>query len=472
MEELQHIDPKHLSLLTSEQAHTFRVIPAYVNGQKIEVFGDESAVQKSAQLHLLLGKKIHIREVPTETLNRYLISYYPFEGHKAESLQQSNMAEESDIVRFVNKVFGEAADMQASDIHIERYELQARIRFRWEGQLVEKYEVPLAQYNAIISRIKIMAELDISERRMPQDGRIHLNLHENRIDVRVSSVPAQYGEKIVMRLLTRSKAHLQLSNIGLASKEEKMYQAAIQKPNGIILITGPTGSGKTTTLYATLNLLNRPEKNILTIEDPIEYNLAGINQIQLKEDIGLSFDIALRAFLRQDPDIIMLGEIRDATTAQMAIRAALTGHLVFSTLHTNSSWDAITRLTDMGVEAYLLAASIRAVVAQRLIRTLCPYCKKRSEEVLFLDLQWELSIHEHHIPIGCPECFYTGYKGRRAVFEILPITKTLSQMIKTGEGDIHAYMKENELSSLSDNLRLLVDHGEVSLEEAMVHLEG
>ncbi|MEM7512621.1 MAG: GspE/PulE family protein, partial [Bacteroidota bacterium] len=322
------------------------------------------------------------------------------------------------------------------------------------------------------SRIKIISELDIAERRLPQDGRINLEVEGTKIDIRVSTIPGKYGELVVMRLLTRSQEHLDLNNIGLPEGEKGLYEENIQAPNGIILITGPTGSGKTTTLYATLNLLNTPKKKILTIEDPIEYNLRGINQVQLKEEIGLTFDRSLRAFLRQDPDIIMVGEIRDVDTAQIAIRAALTGHLVFSTLHTNSAWDAVTRLTDMGIEPYLLAASLRMVVAQRLVRVLCEHCKQPSQEVKYMDIQWDLSILEHHVPVGCPHCYYTGYKGRRAVFEILPITPELSQIIKGERGEVDKILEEKKIPTLKQNLAKLITEGIVSLEEGIAHLRA
>lgn len=466
-------DYRILSLLSPEQAHSFRAIPISAHGNSILFWGDAQSRQFVPQLRMILGKTIGFEEIESAELERLLLQHYPYQKENGHA-RSSEMAsyEESDVVRFVNKMMEEAAKMNASDIHIERYEAEARIRFRWEGHLVEKYEVPLDQYNAIISRIKILAELDISERRLPQDGRINIQLKGQAIDIRVSTVPGKYGEKAVLRLLTRSQEHLQLGNLGLGDVMLSHYEKAIRKPNGIVLITGPTGSGKTTTLYATLNLLNQPEKNIMTVEDPIEYNLSGINQIQVKEEIGLSFDSCLRAFLRQDPDIIMVGEIRDLPTAQIAIRAALTGHLVFSTLHTNSSWDAITRLADMGIEPYLVAASLRIVVAQRLVRKLCPHCKQTSEEQLFPEIQNQLGIHSHAQPRGCSECYYTGYLGRRAVFEVLPVTADLKRQIKSGEGELTQIFAEAGLPSLRDNLSELVKAEITSLEEALSHLEA
>lgn len=468
---LEHIDYRVLSLLTAEQAHAFGVIPLVQNGTSITIAGSEKVAPRLSELRMILGKKIELEPIEPALIQQYLSKYYPVEKGAKTSFLSNGQQEESDIVRFVNKILEEAALMKASDIHIERYEAEARIRYRWEGHLMEKYEVPIDQYNAIISRIKILAELDISERRLPQDGRIHMEVRNQSIDIRVSTIPGKYGEKAVLRLLTRSHEHLELTNLGMGDWEEKAYRASIRKPNGIILITGPTGSGKTTTLYATLNLLNQPEKNIVTIEDPIEYNLTGINQVQLKEEIGLGFDRALRAFLRQDPDIIMVGEIRDVATAKIAVRAALTGHLVFSTLHTNSSWDAITRMVDMGIEPYLLAASIRMIVAQRLVRVLCKACKEISEEVLFPEFQEAGNINRHSTPQGCPTCFYTGYTGRKAVFEVLPVGKELQSSIKDQAGEIGEYLKSHQIPDLSHNLIQLVQQGTTSLAEAVAHWE-
>ena len=463
----QTLDYRLTSLISPEQAHTFRVVPLEEREDKICFLAEASARQHVPTLKLLLGKEIELEEILSDKLDEYLWKYYPQDQGQNQATTYDESA--SDTVRFVSKCLEDAASMKASDIHMERYEKSARIRFRWEGQLIEKYEIPLHQYNAIISRVKILSELDISERRLPQDGRIHFTSGGKQIDVRVSTIPGKYGEKAVLRLLTRSEEHLNLDRLGMDTAGQAAYQKVIQKPNGIILITGPTGSGKTTTLYATLAALNRPDKNILTIEDPIEYNLSGINQVQLKEEIGLSFDRALRAFLRQDPDIIMVGEIRDVATAQIAIRASLTGHLVFSTLHTNSSWDAITRLTDMGIEPYLLAASLRLVVAQRLVRKLCDHCKTPSEKRLYPNVQEPYELDVHYLPKGCPQCYFTGYKGRQAVYEILPLTSELATFIKSLEGDISAYMKSKQIQSLEDNLAALVRAGETSLEEALIH---
>ncbi|MEM7035864.1 MAG: GspE/PulE family protein [Bacteroidota bacterium] len=468
MQSIENIDFKTLTLLTAEQAHKYRVIPAGLDDGTLTGFSPEGQNTDHRALSFLLGKKIRLESVPIAQFDRQLARYYPF--NKAQSTRaRADLREDSDIIRFVRKIMQEAVGIGASDIHIERYETYARVRFRWEGQLLEKYEVPPSQYNAIVNRIKILAELDIAERRLPQDGRINLNLHNQKIDVRVSTVPGKFGEKVVMRLLSRSPSFLHLENLGMHTDELERFTTALKSPNGIVLITGPTGSGKTTTLYAALSLLNTAQVNISTIEDPIEYNIEGINQVQVKEDIGMSFGNALRAFLRQDPDIMMVGEIRDRETAEISIRAALTGHLVFSTLHTNSAWDAVTRLIDMGVEPYLLAASIRLVVAQRLLRILCDHCKSPAEAT-HSRITEQFGITQHHVAVGCPHCHYTGYARRKAVYEVIPITRALSNCIKTMEFEVDDLLAESGIATLQSHVVHMIRTGETSLEEGMMYL--
>lgn len=469
MEDIQNIDFKTLNLLTAEQAHKYRIIPGGKDSGKLAFY--YPAMQSIAQheIEFLLGQKIQLLPIEQDTFDRHLARYYPFQVANAERTR-ADIREDSDLIRFVRKMMEDAISIGASDIHIERYESYARIRFRWEGQLIEKFEVPLAQYNAVVSRIKILAELDISERRLPQDGRINLSAHGQKIDIRVSTLPAQFGEKIVMRLLTRSPAFLQLENLGMQADELQRFSTALLAPNGIILITGPTGSGKTTTLYAALNLLNQTNTNISTIEDPIEYNIEGINQVQVKEEIGMSFGNALRAFLRQDPNIIMVGEIRDRETAEIAIRTALVGRLVFSTLHTNSSWDAVSRLVDIGIEPYLLATSLRMVVAQRLLRRLCDNCKKHQAITAHAKLLNLHNIHTIYEAVGCPECHYTGYAKRKAVYEVIPITRILSNKIKALDFDIDDYLKSENIMTLRDQVIDLIRNGDTSLEEGLMYL--
>lgn len=469
MLDIDAIDFKTLNAVSAEQAHKYKVIPGHIGNGQVVCFAAAEAPVKTRELEFLLGKKISLQRVDPPMFERHLARYYPYtQGQQGRT--KATLREESDVIRFVRKVMDDAVAMGASDIHIERYETYARIRFRWEGQLVEKYEVPLSQYNAVVSRIKILAELDISERRLPQDGRIHLATQGQKIDLRVSTLPSRFGEKIVLRLLTRSNAFLQLENLGMQPEELERFRKALLQPNGIVLITGPTGSGKTTTLYALLSRLNQPDVNLNTIEDPIEYNIEGINQVQVKEDIGMTFSYALRAFMRQDPNIIMVGEIRDKQTAEVAIQAALTGHLVFSTLHTNSAWDSIGRLLDMGVEPYLLAAVLRVVAAQRLLRMICKHCKQVSSEAIPPELTVRYQLHEHQHGAGCPVCHYTGYSRRMAVYEVIPMEKTLARMIKARELDADDFLETQHIKTLKDHVAELVREGKTSLEEAITYL--
>ena len=344
---------------------------------------------------------------------------------------------------------------------------------RIDGKLVEKYVIDSGNYASLVNQIKIMANLDISERRLPQDGRILYHRSERKFDLRVSSLPTIYGEKVVLRLLTRHAELLELSNLGFSERQLADYAEAISRPHGMALITGPTGSGKSTTLYATLRRLNRESSNILTIEDPVEYTLEGVNQVQLKEEIGLTFGAALRTFLRQDPDIIMLGEIRDADTAAMAIRSSLTGHLVFSTIHTNSAWGSVSRLRDMGVHPYLLSGTLILCAAQRLIRLLCPDCKREAEltatereQVYGKNPAFE-SVAGHYRPVGCERCHYTGYRGRRAIYEVIPIDGELAEAVRESRSDIAPLLRERGITTLKDSALDLFLFGQTSLEEVL-----
>lgn len=372
-------------------------------------------------------------------------------------------------------ILEEAAKIKSSDIHLEPYEERCRVRFRIDGKLVERYVIPTTEYPAIVNKIKIKSHLDISEKRLPQDGRIIYEQAGAKFDLRVSVLPTLYGEKVVLRLLNRDATQIQIDRLGFSEVQLAKYLEGIKNPNGLILISGPTGSGKTTTLYATLKLLNRNETNILTIEDPIEYMLEGINQVQLKEAIGLTFGSALRTFLRQDPDIIMVGEIRDGDTAQMAVRAALTGHLVLSTVHTNSAWGTISRLIDMGIPPYLISSTVKLSIAQRLVRKLCPHCKKE-EAFNATDVRWnyrpEAFPESHFTAVGCPECFYTGYHGRIAVYEVITIDDDLREMIRGNELNATEYHEKEKIKTLADQaFQLLVD-GTTSLEEVYSILSG
>ena len=355
--------------ISSAQAYEYRIIPVKEDSHNWWFKTDSQTLDALAQeLTIVLGKTVHLVVDSRESIQQFLETNY--RKRNQERLQHTLHYSDD----FLLNIIHEAKEIGSSDIHLETFEKQARVRLRIDGKLMEKYVVSLEEYPKIINRIKIMASLDISEKRLPQDGRIHLHTADEDFDIRVSSLPTLHGEKIVLRILSKNNLHVSLDRLGFTSKELKTYSTAVQKPNGIVLISGPTGSGKTTTLYATLKLLNKDDTNILTIEDPIEYTLEGVNQVQLKANIGLDFASTLRTFLRQDPDIIMVGEIRDVATANMAIRASLTGHLVLSTIHTNSAWATVARLIDMGIPPFLIASTLQLSVAQRLVRKLCMAC--------------------------------------------------------------------------------------------------
>jgi len=337
------------------------------------------------------------------------------------------------VVKLVNSLISDAVAKGASDIHIEPYEKQVRVRFRIDGQLHEMMSPPFKMKNATISRLKIMADLDIAEKRVPQDGRIKIRMHNKSIDLRVSTLPTIFGEKLVMRILDKSNLQIDLTKLGFHEVSLAKFLNAIEQPYGMVLVTGPTGSGKSTTLYSALNRINRPHSNIMTAEDPVEYNLEGINQVNVYEDIGLTFAASLKAFLRQDPNIIMVGEIRDLETASIATKAALTGHLVMSTLHTNDAASSVNRLIDMGIEPFLVSSSVMMIVAQRLVRRLCDKCKESVEmheealrELGINESPGELSMYEAK---GCVACNDTGYKGRQGLYEVMEITPTVREMI-------------------------------------------
>ena len=337
-------------------------------------------------------------------------------------------SDDAPIIRMLNALLTQAARDGASDIHIEPYERHSSVRFRVDGTLREVVQPNRALHAALISRLKIMAELDIAERRLPQDGRISLRIGTRAVDVRVSTIPSAHGERAVLRLLDKSEGKLSLEALGMQGEVLRKYEQLVTQPHGIVLVTGPTGSGKTTTLYAALQRLDANGNNIMTVEDPIEYELAGVGQTQVNPKIDLTFAKALRAILRQDPDIIMIGEIRDFETAQIAIQASLTGHLVLATLHTNDASSAVTRLTDMGVEPFLLSSSLLGVLAQRLVRKLCRHCKKSNT------LGSDADFH----PVGCDKCGHTGYSGRSGVFELLVTDDAIRAQIhnRASEADI------------------------------------
>lgn len=346
-----------------------------------------------------------------------------------------DLASEAPIIKLVNLLITRAVEGRASDIHIEPFEDELKVRYRIDGVLHDIESTPKRLQAAIVSRIKIMAKLNIAERRLPQDGRIRLKVGEGEIDLRVSTIPVLYGESVVMRILRKEGIVIDLDLLGFPPKTLSGFNHLITKPNGIILVTGPTGSGKTTTLYGALDKINFPDKKIITVEDPVEYQLKGVNQIQVKPQIGLNFANTLRHIVRQDPDIIMIGEIRDLETAEIAIQSALTGHLVFSTLHTNDAPSAITRLIDMGVENFLLSSTIRGILAQRLVRVICPSCKEEDhttaakEELSTLGIGEDVTLYKGK---GCELCTFTGYYGRNGIFELLMVDDRMRSLVLKG----------------------------------------
>ena len=550
----ERIPTEIVQLFSSAEAWNYRLVPYDRRDGIVLCAGEQGRdyASVSQEIEVLSGFRAQIEPVGPDELSLLLNRYYRREETRPISGRTTDLSRIGSGQGFLTDLIGEAFDEYASDIHFEPYEERCRIRLRIDGKLVEKYVLDRSGYASIVNQIKIMANLDISERRLPQDGRILYHRGDRKFDLRVSSLPTIYGEKVVLRLLTRHAELLELSNLGFSERQLADYESAIARPHGMALITGPTGSGKSTTLYATLRRLNRESGNILTIEDPVEYTLEGVNQVQLKEEIGLTFGAALRTFLRQDPDIIMLGEIRDADTAAMAIRSSLTGHLVFSTIHTNSAWGSVSRLRDMGVHPYLLSGTLILCAAQRLVRLLCPDCKKEavltdsereqvygprpvpsdrkeaedgagersSEAAVPVDNAdanrtepfppadprdgagripasgrtgpqpagkaarndsghpspptgsvscgtGDAPARTHFRPVGCERCYYTGYRGRRAIYEVIPIDGELAEAVRESRPDIAPLLEKRGITTLKDSALDLFLSGQTSLEEVL-----
>lgn len=434
---------------------------------------------------------IVVEKMPPEAFERRLSEIYSVDAIRAddfamegdegdlmslaEGLPQTadllDVQDDAPVIRLINALIAEAVKTRASDIHIEPYEKNLSVRVRVDGVLREILSLPARMTPVLVSRVKVMARLDIAEKRVPQDGRISIALGGKAVDVRVSTLPARYGERVVMRILDKDAARLDLDALGMPDDVKVRFKQALRRPNGIILVTGPTGSGKTTTLYAALTLLNDPSRNILTVEDPVEYAIDGIGQTQINPRVGMTFATGLRAILRQDPDIVMVGEIRDVETAEIAIQAALTGHLVLSTVHTNSAVGAVTRLRDMGAEPFLLSSTIAAVMAQRLVRRLCPSCKEprapddAERSVLGLAPGEPVEIFR---PVGCGRCGHTGYEGRIGVYELIVADETLRKLIHDDASEqalaAHAFRHADTLAQCGFRH---VRAGVTSLEEVL-----
>ena len=489
------IPPEILQLINIQICTKSLILPISLTGSTLTIaMADPSNLLAVNEVKFLTGYDVKVVLAPVTVLRKAIDRFYDSGSAAYEEvltkLESDNVeviadteaidlkeleraTEEAPVVKLVNALMIDAIKKRASDIHVEPFEKMMRVRFRIDGVLYEIMKPPLKLRAALTSRIKIMAQLDIAERRLPQDGRIKLRLPGSKeMDFRVSVLPTIFGEKIVLRLLDKSSLELDMTKLGFEQAQLRDFKEAIDKPFGMVLVTGPTGSGKTTTLYSALSELNQMSDNISTAEDPVEYNLLGINQVQINEEIGLSFASALRAFLRQDPDIIMVGEIRDFETAEIAVKAALTGHLVMSTLHTNDAPSTVNRLLNMGVEPFLVSSSLNLILAQRLARVLCPNCKEPHQyprESLL-----ELGFHPDEISglqlfssKGCEECANTGFRGRVALYEVMPLSEELRELVLVGASSIEIKRKAMTLGMKTLRLSGLskVREGATTIEE-------
>ncbi|MDX9702109.1 MAG: ATPase, T2SS/T4P/T4SS family [Candidatus Auribacterota bacterium] len=494
----EQIDSDLVKLVPREIAYKYRIMPVRYENEILTIaLSDPLALDVMENLRFELNCEVEGIVAIEEDIIKTLEKFYGAEEEKidtllkdiqgenisiagdpaseSEKLEGGDESEDAPVIKLVNLIISEAFRKRASDIHLEPMERDFRIRYRVDGVLQEIPSPPKRLQGSVISRLKIMANLDMAERRLPQDGRIKVKLGKNKtIDLRVSTLPASHGESVVLRILDKGGLTLGLTELGFLSDDEKLINQIISVPNGIMLITGPTGSGKTTTLYSCLHALNKPDRKIITVEDPIEYQLQGINQVQVRSDIGLTFARVLRACLRQAPNIIMVGEIRDIETAEIAVNAALTGHLVFSTLHTNDAPGAITRLIDQGVKPFLVASSIRGILAQRLVRCICQNCKEsykpthRELELLGINPDEADDILLYR-GAGCPTCSNTGYKGRKGIFEILEMTDEIQRMIynKCSSSAIRARARETGMRSLrADGVRKVLS-GMTTISEVL-----
>lgn len=492
------IPPSVLRAMPASAARMYGAVPIRAAGNLMTVaVMDPFNPRLTEELGFVLGKDVQLAVAPPKQIEDMLNRHY---GEESESMQEllgdmekelvsSGLAEldetasakaieeeanKAPIVRFVNLILFQAIQDRASDIHFEPFEDEFKIRYRVDGALYEMAPPPKHLALPVISRIKVLANLNIAERRLPQDGRIQMHIANRPIDLRVSTLPTQFGESCVLRVLDRSVVNLELENLGMPADVLEKLTELINLPNGIIIVTGPTGSGKTTTLYSCLKRINKVELKLLTAEDPVEYDLEGIMQVPINEAVGLTFARALRSFLRQDPDIIMVGEMRDLETAQIAIQASLTGHLVFTTLHTNDAPGAVTRMIDMGVEPFLISSTLQAVLAQRLVRTICKRCKVAYEPNPAVLNELGLTPEDvagrpFYYGKGCLECNETGYRGRKGLFELLVISEPIRELInlRAPSGVIRAKAQELGLRTLrQDGIRNILD-GETTVEEVL-----
>ena len=505
LSEYGDIDEEVIKSVPESIARHQTLIPIALEGKTLTIaMSDPLNVFAIDDLRLMTGKEINVVIASETELKNAIERYYGAKGSMEDIVKEMELSvkddgnveivkradaggddiialeaagEEAPIIKIVNLLLGAAVKIGASDVHIEPYEKILRVRYRIDGVLHEVSSPPKKLQNAVVSRLKIMASLDIAERRLPQDGRIKIKVMDKEVDLRVSVLPTSFGEKVVMRILDASSLCLDLTKLGFEPDALSIYKKNIEVPYGIILVTGPTGSGKSTTLYSTLSTINYPDRNIITIEDPVEYVLQGINQVQARADIGLTFAAGLRSFLRQDPDIIMVGEIRDTETAEIAINAALTGHLVFSTLHTNDAPGAVTRLNNMGIEPFLTTSTVIMVVAQRLVRVICKHCKEPYE--VPGDFLSSIGVKEAEIKgkkkvtlyrgKGCDNCSNTGYRGRTACFEVMEIHDDLRELILNRESThlIKSKARESGMVTLREVAIKKLLTGVTTVEEVM-----
>lgn len=477
------IDQELLQLVPRELAKRANIMPVRRDKNKLLIaMSDPMDYFAIEEVRMATGCQIETSIAAKDDLYRTITKYYDLQASMDAALsevfanttevQQEITDEDSAIVRLVNQIIANGVAQRASDIHFDPQEMDYKVRYRVDGVLKTERSLPKYMQNMMTARVKIMGGLNITENRIPQDGRIKINVEFKSIDIRLSTLPTVYGEKIVMRILDVSNAATAISQLGFTEKNEALFEKMIAKPNGIVLITGPTGSGKSSTLYAALSNLNDEGVNIITVEDPVEYQLNGVNQIQVKEEVGLTFATGLRSILRQDPDIIMIGEIRDLETAQIAIRASLTGHLVLSTLHTNSAIESVSRLQDMGIEPFLISSSLVGVMAQRLVRKVCRDCETEveptiREKEIFADNG--MVVKKVRKGRGCSACGNTGYRGRIAIHELLPVDRELKSLIlnRASGDDIRDYMQQSGYDTLLQDGLQKVLQGVTTTEEVL-----
>ena len=493
----EEIDPSIVKFIPYDVANKYQIFPVSKNGASLTLaMADPSNVFAIDDIKFMTGYNVKPVVASESSIKEMLSRFYEQQSEALQTVMDSisdfndagldlvheteedvdvsalkTAVEEAPVVKLVNIILSEAITKGASDIHFEPYEKSLRVRYRIDGVLYDVMQPPMKLKAALSSRIKIMSELDISERRLPQDGRIKLKIKDKSVDLRVSTLPTLFGEKIVMRILDKSNLSLELTKLGFEEQALKDFTNSIISPYGMVLVTGPTGSGKTTTLYSALSTVNKIDVNIMTAEDPVEYNLMGINQVHVREEIGLTFAAALRSFLRQDPDVIMVGEIRDFETAEIAVKAALTGHLVLSTIHTNDAPSTVSRLLNMGIEPFLVSASVLLILAQRLCRKVCIKCKVEEDipETALLAIGFskdEVNTFKCFRGTGCQACNGTGYKGRLALYEVMPVREEIKEMILKG-----ASTSEIKKMAVSLGMKTLRMSGLTKIKEGLTSVE-